>query len=301
MTQVPGHPERPERLKAIVDYLESQQVLAKLTPISPIQVDDTWLRAVHEPQYLALLASTAKPEPTRLDPDTMASQHSYRVARVATGGVLAAIEAVIEGRVRNAFVASRPPGHHALADRAMGFCLLNHVAIAARYLQAVHGVKRILIVDWDVHHGNATQDFFYDDAGVLFFSTHQAPWYPGTGHSHETGVGPGKGLNINIPLPAGAGDEPITAAFTQQLVPAADAYRPEFVLISAGFDAHRDDPLANLQITEQGFAQLTRIVVNIAKRHAKGRIVSVLEGGYALPAVPRSVAAHIRVLMGTTP
>ncbi len=297
----PGHPEQPERLEAILAHLKSEQILSKLTPIHPVEVDDAWLRAVHKPEYLALLASTAKPEPTRLDADTTASQHSYRVARLATGGVIAAVEAVMEDRIDNAFVASRPPGHHALADRAMGFCLLNHVAIAARYLQSVHGLERILIIDWDVHHGNATQSIFYDDPRVLYFSTHQSPWYPGTGHSDETGAGDGKGFNLNVPLPAGAGDEAIVAAFKQRLVPAADAYRPQFVLISAGFDAHRADPLANLQVTEVGFSQMTRIVKSIAERHAGGRIVSVLEGGYALSAMSKSVAAHVRVLMDTAP
>lgn len=297
----PGHPERPQRLKAIIAHLESEQMLAKLIPVKPVEVNDAWLRAVHTPEYLAQLASTAKPELTRLDADTVASLHSYRVARLATGGVIAAVEAVMGGRINNAFVASRPPGHHALADRAMGFCLLNHVAIAARYLQSVHGIERILIVDWDVHHGNATQATFYDDPRVLFFSTHQSPWYPGTGRRDETGAGNGKGLNINVPLPAGAGDEAIIAAFVEQLVPAAEMYRPQFVLISAGFDAHRADPLADLQVTEQGFAQLTRIVKTIAKRHAGGRMVSVLEGGYALEAMPRSVAAHLRILMGAEP
>ncbi len=296
-----GHPERPERLEAIMAHLKSEQILSRLTPVNPIEVDDAWLRAVHQPEYLALLASTAKPEPTRLDADTTASQHSYRVARLATGGVIAAVAAVMGGRIDNAFVASRPPGHHALADRAMGFCLLNHVAIAARYLQSVHGLERILIVDWDVHHGNATQAIFYDDPGVLYFSTHQSPWYPGTGLSHETGVGNGEGLNINVPLPAGAGDASIIAAFERRLIPAAEAYRPQFVLISAGFDAHQADPLANLQVTEQGFAQMTHIVKAIAKRHAGGRIVSVLEGGYELSAMSQSVTAHVRILMGSAP
>jgi acetoin utilization deacetylase AcuC-like enzyme len=231
-----------------------------------------------------------------LDPDTHVSAHSYDVARLATGGVLAAVDAVMAGKARNAFVASRPPGHHALPERAMGFCLLNHVAIATRYVREKYGVQRVLIVDWDVHHGNGTQDVFYTDASVFYFSTHQYPFYPGTGAASETGEGPGRGNTLNVPLPARSGDAEIIGAFREQLLPAAEAFRPEFIFISAGFDAHQQDPLAQLQVTEAGYATLTRIVMDIAARFASGRIVSVLEGGYNLEALARSVATHLQVL-----
>jgi acetoin utilization deacetylase AcuC-like enzyme len=221
---------------------------------------------------------------------------SYRVARLAVGGALAAVDAVTRDQVRNAFTAVRPPGHHALRDRAMGFCLFNNIAIAARYVQEHHGLERVLIVDWDVHHGNGTQAIFYEDPTVLYFSTHQYPFYPGTGAANETGAGAGLGFTVNAPLPAGSGDEEITTAFRGKLIPAAEAFRPQFVLVSAGFDAHRDDPLALLRVTEAGYAALTGIVLDLADRFAGGRLVSLLEGGYNLQALARSVEAHLRVL-----
>ncbi len=291
-----GHPERPERLVAIVRRVEESPLGDALLRITPGPAAERWLRTVHEPAYLELLARTEAGPPARLDPDTVVSPASWRAARLASGGVLAAIDAVVEGRARNAFVAARPPGHHALADRAMGFCLVNHVAVGARYAQQRHGLERVLIVDWDVHHGNATQATFYADPTVLYFSTHQAPHYPGTGAASEAGTGEGEGLTVNVPLPAGAGDEEVVSAFRERLVPAADAFRPDLVLVSAGFDAHRDDPLAGLALTAAGYGELTRIVVGIADRHAGGRLVSLLEGGYELEALAASVLEHLGAL-----
>ncbi len=295
----PNHPERPARLRAIMTHLQRQGLLDTLLLLSPEPASEQWITRVHTPMYLQKLRAAVRAAPTSLDADTWVSKHSYDVARRAVGGVLLAVDMVIAGQAQNAFAALRPPGHHALPERAMGFCLLNHVAIAARYAQEKHGVARVLIVDWDVHHGNATQEVFYTDPSVLYFSTHQYPYYPGTGAASQVGAGAGQGTTINVPLAAGAGDSEIIEAFRKRLIPAATAFRPEFVLISAGFDAHQRDPLAQLQVTETGYAMLTRIVKDIADRHAAGRLVSVLEGGYDLDALARSVEAHLRVLAGT--
>jgi acetoin utilization deacetylase AcuC-like enzyme len=210
---------------------------------------------------------------------------------------MTAVDAIMEGQVDQAFCAVRPPGHHAEAARAMGFCLFNNVAVAARYIQERHGIQRVLIVDWDVHHGNGTQHSFDDDPSVLYFSTHQYPHYPGTGAATERGNGKGEGLTINVPMSGGQGDEEFREVFEKVLVPAADSFNPGFVLISAGFDAHRDDPLAGLGLTEDGFASLTQIVAGIALRHASGRVVSCLEGGYNLRALSASVDRHVQALL----
>lgn len=294
----PRHPERPERLKALMAHLEDVGLLTRLTSIEPRTAADRWITRVHSQDYLDELGEAVRNAPTQLDPDTPVSTESLRVAKLATGGVLAAIDAVMTGRIQNAFVAARPPGHHALRNRAMGFCLINHVAVAARYVRERYGLERVLVVDWDVHHGNGTQAIFYEDPSVLYFSTHQYPFYPGTGQVSETGAGDGLKTTINVPLPAGSGDEEVIRAFEERLLPAADAFAPQFVLVSAGFDAHRDDPLAHLALTESGYRQITELVMTIAERHANGRVVSVLEGGYNLDALSRSVEAHVRALAG---
>ncbi|MGI9332338.1 MAG: histone deacetylase family protein [Gammaproteobacteria bacterium] len=291
-----GHPERSERLQAIMGHLQSTGRLDDLVRIEPEPVEERWLETVHTAAYLKRVRDAVASAPYAFDADTSVSAASYRVARLATGGMLSAIDAVMDARARNAFVAARPPGHHALPDRAMGFCIVNHVAVAARYAQKRHAIERILIVDWDVHHGNGTQEIFYADPTVLYFSVHQAPYYPGTGSADETGAGAGMGTTLNVPLPSGTGDDAIIRAFEEKLEPAADAFKPQFVLITAGFDAHLDDPLAGFELTEAGYRAMTRIVMNIAARHANGRIVSLLEGGYALDALARSVAAHLDVL-----
>lgn len=291
------HPERPARLTAIVERLQAVSLWKELVHIEPRPVEEQWLLTVHGEHYLQQLADASRQAPLHLDPDTGISPDSLRVARLAAGGVLAAVDAVMAGRVRNAFAAVRPPGHHALPDRAMGFCLFNNVAVAARYLQRHHGIDRVLIVDWDVHHGNGTQAMFYEDASVLYFSTHQAPFYPGTGSEQEIGAGAGEHTVINAPLPSGTGDEDILAAFEDRLLPAAETFKPQFVLVSAGFDGHHADPLAQFRLTEEGYSRLTKIVLGIAERHAGGRVVSMLEGGYDLDALARSVEAHIRAML----
>ncbi len=294
----PGHPESPERLRAIVACLEGSGLLGRLVRIEPTPAADEWITLVHAPSYVQSLKDR---EPdigyAALDPDTALSPGSLPAAYLAAGGALAAADAIMAGHVDHAFCAVRPPGHHAERNRAMGFCLFNNVAIAARYLQRRHGIARILIVDWDVHHGNGTQHVFEEDGSVLFFSTHQYPHYPGTGRETDRGYGRGEGLIINVPLPPGQGDEAYRDLFHRLLVPAADRFRPEFVLISAGFDAHQDDPLAGMRLTEQGYGELTGIVAGIARRHCRGRLLSCLEGGYNLRALSASVEQHLLALL----
>jgi acetoin utilization deacetylase AcuC-like enzyme len=212
--------------------------------------------------------------------------------------VLAAVEAVMAGEITNAFAAVRPPGHHASAEQGMGFCLYNHVAVAARHLQAAHGLQRVLIADWDVHHGNGTQAIFAADPTVLFCSTHQAPHYPGTGAREERGTGAGEGFSLHVPLPAGSDGAAVLAAWRQELLPAAEAFAPEFVLISAGFDGRAGDPLGDFRLQDGDFATLTRLLMAVAQRHAGGRLVSVLEGGYDLPGLAAAAAAHVGALQG---
>ena len=293
-----GHPESPHRLRAIMQRLEQSGTAARLMKIDPRRAEDEWITQVHTPSYLATLNREA-PTTGRvsLDPDTSMSAGSLTAAYMATGGALAAVDAIMMDQVEHVFCAMRPPGHHAEAGRAMGFCLFNNVAIAARYVQKKYRLSRVLIVDWDVHHGNGTQHSFEGDPSVFFFSTHQYPHYPGTGRATERGTGAGEGFTINVPMEAGEGDEEYHEIFLKSLVPAADRFRPEFIIISAGFDAHKDDPLASMGLTEAGYTDLTNIVAGIATRHAQGRILSSLEGGYNLTALAASVEAHIRALL----
>ena len=293
-----GHPESPNRLRAIMQQLEQSGTMARLTRIEPRKAEEEWITQVHTPSYVASLNRHA-PVSGRvsLDPDTSMSPGSLQAAYLAAGGALAAVDAIMANQVDHVFCAVRPPGHHAEAGRAMGFCLFNNVAIAARYVQKKYGLSRVLIVDWDVHHGNGTQHSFEEDPSVLFFSTHQYPHYPGTGWVTERGKGAGEGFTINVPMDAGEGDEEYRAIFHKALIPAADDFKPEFVIISAGFDAHKDDPLASMGLTETGYADLTDIVAGIATRHAHGRILSSLEGGYNLTALAASVDAHIKALL----
>ena len=292
-----GHPERPQRLSAILEHLKSTDLWTGLEVIEPQPVERATIELVHPRPYVTVIEQACHQGPTALDPDTVASPGSWEAALRATGAVTQAIDQIVQGRMQAAFCVVRPPGHHALANRAMGFCLFNNVAIGARYAQTQHRLSRILIVDWDVHHGNGTQAIFYDDPTVLYFSTHQYPCYPGTGSRQERGEGRGAGFTINVPLPAGSGDAKLIQAFEQELLPKALDFKPELVLISAGFDAHRDDPLASLEVTEAGYARFTELVRTIAETCCSGRIVSVLEGGYNLRALGASVEAHLRAFM----
>jgi len=292
-----GHPEKPQRLAAIVQRLKETGLLSQLTALAPAPAAPEWLTTIHTPQYVERVRTSCKNGAPYLDSgDTPISSESYEVAVAAAGGVLSAIDAVIEGKVRNAFCAVRPPGHHALKDRAMGFCLFNNVAIGARYIQKRHNLAKVLIVDWDVHHGNGTQAAFYDDPTVLYFSVHRFPFYPGTGSEAEKGTGKGLGLTLNAPLPADSGDKDYQRVFRETLMPAAFAFHPDFVLISAGFDAHRDDPLGGMRLTAHGYGELTRMVKEISEKCCNGRLVSVLEGGYGLEGLAESVESHLRSL-----
>jgi acetoin utilization deacetylase AcuC-like enzyme len=294
-----GHPECPERFTAVHNALKSAGLLAKMERIEPRAVTAEDLQLVHHPRYLEIAEHEIVSKLPQLSTgDTAICPASWDAARVAAGSALAAVDAVVGGKAANAFCLVRPPGHHANADTGMGFCILNNIALAARHAQKRHGLKRVLIVDWDVHHGNGTQDIFYADGSVFFFSTHQWPWYPGTGPARETGEGAGKGTTMNVPLPAGSGRAEIFGAVEKQLIPAMDHFQPELVLISAGFDSRIGDPLGHFELTDKDFTDLTKLVRGIADRHAKGRVVSLLEGGYSLTGLASAAVAHIAALMG---
>ena len=296
-----GHPERPARLIAIRDGLEKAGVMKDLYRITPRRVTDQELTLVHQPAYVVLVRrelSNLKGFRELSTGDTLVSPDSLQAAEFAAGGVLNVVDAVIAGKVRNAFAAVRPPGHHATPDRGMGFCIFNNVAIAARYLQKKHGIGRVLIVDWDYHHGNGTQDIFYNDGSIFYFSTHHYGAYPGTGSAQETGRGAGTGKILNVPMTPGAGDAQFLQAFETRLVPAARNFKPDFILISAGFDSMRNDLLGQFSITPQGYAAMTRIVMRLADEFSHGRVVSVLEGGYRLDGLAESVVAHVKALQG---
>jgi acetoin utilization deacetylase AcuC-like enzyme len=297
--EYPGHPERPDRLRAIVRHLEDSGTLSEMTSIQPRDATPEDLALVHDPALVERIASLTPGErPIWLDADTYVSQRSYEAALRAAGGVLAGVDAVMDGTADAAFCLVRPPGHHATPNQAMGFCLFNNVAVAAGHLLERRGLDRVAIVDFDVHHGNGTQDIFYRDGRVLYFSTHQYPHYPGTGHWSETGEDAGKGAIINVPLPAGSGDEAALRAYLEVCAPAVRRFRPQFILVSAGFDAHFADPLANLLFSCRGYHEISSLLKEIADEVCDGRVVYALEGGYDLEAISWSAQACIDVLLG---
>ncbi len=292
------HAESPLRLTAVMDRLRAAEWYPDLLQIPLRSATTSELELAHDPAYVALARAEIEGGARRLSTgDTNVSAESYRVSTHACGAVLGAVDAVMEGRAKNAFCAVRPPGHHATPDRGMGFCVFNGVAVAARYAQTRHGVERVLIVDPDVHHGNGTQDIFYDDGSVFYMSTHQSPFYPGTGALDEAGEGAGAGLTMNRPFAAGAGDAEVVGAFRDDLLPAALEFAPDLVLISAGFDARHGDRLGGFEVTDEGFREITRIMLEIAHRSAGGRIVSVLEGGYTPEGLASAAHAHLDELV----
>ena len=294
----PGHPESPERCDAVMRGLERTGLKDRLLAIAPRMAGNEEVLACHTESYLRTVRRDVASGADALSTgDTAVGPRSFEAALYAAGGVLEAVDAVFASRAKNAFCVVRPPGHHATPDRGMGFCIFNNVALAARYAQRKHGIEKVHIVDWDVHHGNGTQEIFYADPSVFYFSTHQWPWYPGTGSAEETGAGEGMGTTLNCPFPAGAGrKEIVEQAFRGKLLPAADRFKPDLVLISAGFDSRAGDPLGGFRLADEDFADLTLLALQVARSHAGGRLVSVLEGGYALDGLASASAAHVRAL-----
>ncbi len=291
----PHHPESINRLRVVMAALDRPEFAGLLREEAPRATTAQLLRA-HTAAYVEemLTLDPAPGELVALDPDTIASPGTLEAALRAAGGSIHAVDAVMAGRVRNAFVATRPPGHHAERARAMGFCLFASAAIAARHAQARWGLARVAVVDFDVHHGNGTQDIAWDDAGMFYGSSHQSPCYPGTGLASEHG---GHHQIVNAPLPPGAGGPAFRAVWRDRIIPALDAYAPELIIVSAGFDAHRADPLAQLMVEDADFDWLTRALLAAADRHCAGRLVSILEGGYDLAALAASTALHVSVLL----
>ncbi len=293
-----GHPERPQRLTAIMERIECNGTLDRCLRLEVPDVSRKALLRVHEEAYIDHIAGMSSTgDIFSEDADTVGGPDTYRAAIKAAGAAQRAIDAVVSGEAANAFCAVRPPGHHAERDHAKGFCYFNNVAVAARHAKDSYGIKRVAIIDWDIHHGNGTQHTFYDDPSVFYFSIHQYPHYPGTGRADEKGAGKGTGFTMNVPVAAGSGDTEFMEAFTHKLIPAMNSFKPELVIVSAGFDAHEDDPLSYTNVTTAGFVTLTRHVVDIARRHCAGRLVSVLEGGYVLNVLASCVSAHIGVLL----
>ena len=286
-----GHPERPERLAAVASAIAERA--PEVERLAPRAAEDDEILLAHTREHLEQVRAAAARAPTHLDPDTYVSHESFEVARLAAGAATDLACAVARGELGAGFAAIRPPGHHAEPHRAMGFCLFNNIAIAARALREREQIDRILLVDWDVHHGSGTQALFEADPSVLLFSTHQFPYYPGTGAAGECGRGRGEGEIVNVPLPAGCGDAEYVGAFQRLLVPVALRYRPQMILVSAGFDAHQDDPLASMDVTEDGFRAMAEIVRNLADDQCGGRVACVLEGGYA----PRGLREGTRALL----
>lgn len=315
----PHHPERPDRIRAIALAVRQAGLIdspnpfpdfqldlqlhplngEKLLELTPRPAEMQWLTQIHSPRYIEEIRRICADGGGYLDQgDTPVCPASYEIALLSAGALLSACDAVMTGQARRAFSAARPPGHHAEPDRPMGFCLFANVAVAAKYLQKKYKVETVAIVDFDVHHGNGTQAAFEDDPSVLFISLHQHPGtcYPGTGYASEVGEGAGRGTKLNIPMMPGSGDDEYRAAFEQQVLPKIDRFKPHAILVSAGFDAHRDDPLAQIELSEEGFEWMTRQLVQSAETHCDGRLISALEGGYNLKALGRSVVRHLMAL-----
>jgi len=291
------HPECPERLSRIYSMLPSIDKTG-IVYVAPRMATHEEVAFVHDAQYIERISATRGMASVRLDPDTSASPRTFEAALLAAGGTLSLADSILSGGTECGFALVRPPGHHAERSRAMGFCIFNNIAIAARYLQRSKGLKKVLIVDFDLHHGNGTQHCFYSDPTVLYFSTHQFPYYPGTGWYEETGEGEGKGYTANVPLSYGMNDDDYLFVFREVLVPLADLFKPEMILVSAGFDTHRDDPLGGMSVTEEGYSAMTGVLLDIAKKHCRGMALFALEGGYDLAGLVSSTKAVIMKMKG---
>jgi len=292
------HVESPQRLQVIYDMLDGEDMAERVLTVSPRPATDEELAWIHSPSHVKRVAATEGKPYASLDPDTQTTPHSYEAARLAAGGLFSLIDKIFDGTVQNGFAFVRPPGHHAEKDRAMGFCLFNNVALAARYAMHSHSAERVLIVDWDLHHGNATQNSFYEDPTVLYFSTHQFPHYPGSGNLTQVGRGAGEGFTVNVPLRPGHGDVEFYQIFEKTLAPIAGVFRPDLILVSAGFDTYVDDPLGGMRVTPKGYAALTRILMALADGCCAKRLAMTLEGGYHLAGLRESAEAVMRELAG---
>jgi acetoin utilization deacetylase AcuC-like enzyme len=296
-----NHPENPARVQAILSHLQQVDLLRRLVPVPEREATEEDLRLAHQPSLIDLVRRTEAMGGAWLDPDTAVLPGSFAAAARAVGGALQAVDMVLDGALDVAFCIDRPPGHHATPNRAMGFCLFNQVAVAARHALTRSGLRRVAIVDYDVHHGNGTQEIFWTDADVLYCSTHEYPFYPGSGHWREIGEGPGRGATLNLSLPAGCGDAEYLAAFDQVIIPALRRFRPDLILVSAGFDAHLADPLADMAVTAAGYEGMARRLAETAAELCAGRVVVVLEGGYRPEAVARAVELSVRAFLGEPP
>jgi len=294
------HVENSQRLVAMMSYLKETGIKEKLICLPPRPALLKELEMIHAPEYISYVKSKAERGGGWLDPDTVISPKSYEAALYAAGGLMVAVEAVMTGNVDNAFAVVRPPGHHAINDRGMGFCIFNNIAIAAKFALSKFSLDRIFIADFDVHHGNGTQDAFYADPKVLYFSTHQYPFYPGTGRMDEIGMGEGEGTTVNFPMVAGWGDEEYLRAFKEVLVPVARRFQPQLILVSAGFDAHWADHLAMMQASVKGYAQMVMILKELTDELCQGRLIFTLEGGYNFKVVASSIKAVFDILLGNS-
>jgi acetoin utilization deacetylase AcuC-like enzyme len=290
-----GHPERPQRIKVLLDLAEGLDA-GRFQLLPPRAATRSEVELVHTSEHVRLVEATSQSNRYALDGDTITCRDSFGVGLLAAGGFLTVLDAIAAGEANNGFALVRPPGHHALSGRAMGFCLFNTMAIGAEYLKRVHGVERVLVMDWDVHHGNGTQGAFFEDPCVLFVSTHQFPFYPGSGAVNEVGAGTGEGYTLNVPLPAGCGDAEYLQVFREIVVPAAEKFAPQWILVSAGFDPHRRDPLGGMGVTERGFAAMAERLCELAECYSGSRIAFLLEGGYDLAALKDSVSAVLAAM-----
>ncbi len=294
-----GHPERKERLEYAIRHLRAQPWFGDLLAVEPKPCERRWIEEIHDGKYIDRASAACRDGLPFLDvADVGICEASCDVAYLAAGGALALADNVVSGEAQNGFSLSRPPGHHAERSLALGFCLFNNVAVLARYFQKQHGLDKILILDWDVHHGNGTQHTFEEDPSVFYVSTHQYPFYPGTGAASETGGGRGEGATLNCPMPAGADDVLYERAFRERILPKIDAFKPDAVIISAGFDAHAEDPLAQINLSTKFFGWMSERMMEVADKHAGGRLISMLEGGYNIKRLPLCIEEHLKVLAG---